>query len=64
MTYHVTLIDLGLEEIIEVPTKMTGILQVFSDVMPLELPKGLPLQHIMDHKIDLMLGTRLPAKAP
>ena len=39
-------------------------LQSFSDVMPAELPKRLPLKRVADHKIELGLNVELPTKAP
>lgn len=42
--------------------KVVGILQEFRKDMPLELPKGLPSQFALDHKIDLVIGMRPPAK--
>ena len=35
----------------------------FKDVTPLELPKKLLLRHVVDHKIELVLGIRSPTKA-
>ena len=33
-------------------------------MMPLELPKTLPSRHAVDHKIELVPGSKPPSKAP
>nr|XP_029117999.1 uncharacterized protein LOC114913497 [Elaeis guineensis] len=58
MTYVAALIDVGPDETAEVPKEVAEILQEFDDVMPSELPKGLPPRCAMDHKIDLHKSER------
>ena len=48
----------------EVPDLVVSILKEFKDVMPAKLPKELPPRRPIDHKIELMLGTKAPAQAP
>ena len=64
VTYLAALVDLDSDEATEVPMEVAAILQDFNDVMPPELPRGLPPRCAVDHKIDLIFGTRPSAKAP
>ncbi|KAL6319749.1 hypothetical protein AAG906_036807 [Vitis piasezkii] len=48
----------------EVPDSVVNILKEFKDVMSAELPKELPPRRPIDHKIELMPGTKAPAQAP
>ena len=48
----------------EVPDSVVKILKEFKDVMPAELPKELPPWGPIDHKIELLLGTKAPTQAP
>ncbi|RVW30894.1 Transposon Tf2-12 polyprotein [Vitis vinifera] len=48
----------------EVPDSVVSILKEFRDVMPAELPKELPPRRPIDHKIELMPGTKAPTQAP
>ena len=40
------------------------IIEQFDDVLTEELPKALPPQRAMDHKIQIALGRTSPTKAP
>ncbi|KAK3023895.1 hypothetical protein RJ639_044517 [Escallonia herrerae] len=46
------------------PKEVKVILNDFEDVMPDELPKKLPPIRAIDHEIELVAGTKLPARAP
>jgi hypothetical protein len=46
------------------PKCIKRVLDEFSDVMPEELPKELPLRRRVDHAIEVMPGVAPPAKAP
>ena len=48
----------------EVPDSVVKILKEFKDVMPVELPKKLPPRQSIDHKIELLPGTKAPTQAP
>ncbi|CAN1260507.1 Transposon Ty3-I Gag-Pol polyprotein [Linum perenne] len=48
----------------EVEAPINEVLEEFKDVMPPELPKELPPSRGVDHKIELEIGARPPAKAP
>ena len=48
----------------EVLDAMVGILKEFKDVMSTKLPKKLPPQQPIDHKIELLLGTKPFAQVP
>ena len=47
-----------------VPREIEGVLKAYEDVMPPELPKALPPKRSVDHKIELLPGSKPPAKAP
>ncbi|GAV59676.1 gag-asp_proteas domain-containing protein [Cephalotus follicularis] len=64
MTYLASLVEVKSEEAVAAPTEVVGLLEEFKDVMPLELPDGLPPRHGVDHKIELILGSKAPTKAP
>ena len=49
---------------VEVPNSVVKILKEFKDVMPAELPKELPSRRPIDHKIELLLGTKASTQAP
>ncbi|KAK3016037.1 hypothetical protein RJ639_005297 [Escallonia herrerae] len=46
------------------PVEVKVILNEFKDVMPDELPKKLPPRGAIDHEIELVPGTKPPARAP
>ena len=48
----------------EVPNSVVKILKEFRDVMPADLPKELPPRRPIDHKIELLPGTKASAQAP
>ena len=48
----------------EVLDLVVKILKEFRDVMSAELPKELPPRRPIDHKIELLPGTKAPAQAP
>lgn len=48
----------------EVPTPIIDVLQEFQDLIPEELPKGLPPRHKVDHRIELVTGVVPPARPP
>ena len=48
----------------EVPDSVVKILKEFKDVMLTKLPKELPPRRLIDHKIELLPGTKAPAQAP
>ncbi|KAA0033968.1 reverse transcriptase [Cucumis melo var. makuwa] len=45
-----------------VPVEIQEVMNEYVDVMPQELPKSLPPQRRIDHKIELVPGTKTPAK--
>ena len=47
----------------EVPDSVVEILKEFKDVMPVELPKKLLPRQPIDHKIELLPGTKPSAQA-
>ncbi|KAL0394955.1 UNVERIFIED_CONTAM: hypothetical protein Slati_4461700 [Sesamum latifolium] len=47
-----------------IPGVIKKLLKEFEDVMPDELPRKLPPKRAMDHEIELVLGTKPPARAP
>ncbi|XP_050374592.1 uncharacterized protein LOC126792152 [Argentina anserina] len=47
-----------------VPKEIMGILESYKYVMPSELPKELPPRRNVDHEIELLPGTKPPARAP
>ncbi|TXG51266.1 hypothetical protein EZV62_023790 [Acer yangbiense] len=49
---------------VEVPDEVGAVLDEFSDVMPAELPRELPLRRTTNHWIDLEIGIKPPAQAP
>ncbi|RVW49989.1 hypothetical protein CK203_082283 [Vitis vinifera] len=63
-TYVATLIEIKEGKSVEVPDSMVKILKEFKDVMLALLPKELPPQQPIDHKIELLPGTKLPTQAP
>ena len=64
MTYLATLIEMKQDKYVEVPDAVVGLLEEFADVMPLELPKTLPPRRVVDHRIELVPGSKPPSKAP
>ncbi|RVW60183.1 RNA-directed DNA polymerase-like [Vitis vinifera] len=63
-TYVAALIEIKEGQFVEVPDSVVKILKEFKDVMPAELPKELPPWGPIDHKIELLLGTKAPTQAP
>ncbi|KAH6775888.1 hypothetical protein C2S52_013449 [Perilla frutescens var. hirtella] len=48
----------------KIPEVVKKILREFEDTMPDELPKKLPPKRAIDHEIELVPGTKPPARAP
>ena len=48
----------------EIPEPLTIVLRSYADVMPEKLPPTLPPEREIDHEIELIPGTKPPAKAP
>ncbi|XP_070057532.1 uncharacterized protein [Nicotiana tomentosiformis] len=63
-TFLAAMVEVKSDVKVEVPDCVAPILSDFADVMPLELPKNLPPQRIIDHKIELLLGSMPPAQPP
>ena len=63
-TYVAALIEIKEGQSVEVPDLVIKILKEFRDVMPAELPKELPPRRPIDHKIELLPGTKAPTQAP
>ncbi|RVW96773.1 Retrovirus-related Pol polyprotein from transposon 17.6 [Vitis vinifera] len=63
-TYVVPLIEIKEGQSMEVPDSVVKILKEFKDVMPAELLKELPPRRPIDHKIELLLGTKASVQAP
>ena len=63
-TYVAALIEIKEGQSVEVPDSVVKILKEFIDVMHAELPKKLPPRRPIDHKIELMPGTKAPTQAP
>ncbi|RVX13375.1 Transposon Ty3-I Gag-Pol polyprotein [Vitis vinifera] len=59
-----TLIEIKEGQFVEVPDSVVKILKEFKNVMPAELPKELPPRGPIDHKIELLPGTKAPTQAP
>ena len=64
MTYLAVMIEVKWDKFVEVLDAVAGLLEEFVDVMPLELSKTLPLRRAIDHKIELIPGSKPPSKAP
>ncbi|KAL2240154.1 UNVERIFIED_CONTAM: RNA-directed DNA polymerase [Sesamum indicum] len=47
-----------------IPGEIKKLLREFEDVMPDELPRKLPLKMAVDHEIELVPGTKPPARVP
>ena len=61
MTYLATMIEVKQDKFVEDPDAVARLLEEFGDVMPLELPKTFPPRRVVDHKIELVLGTKPPS---
>ena len=64
MTYLAALIEMKQDKYVEVPDAVAGLLGEFVDVMPPELSKTLPPRRVVDHRIELVPGSKPPSKAP
>ncbi|GAV83657.1 gag-asp_proteas domain-containing protein [Cephalotus follicularis] len=51
MTYLPSLVEVKSKEEVVAPTEVVELLEEFKDIMPLELPDGLPPRRRVDHKI-------------
>ncbi|KAL2232453.1 UNVERIFIED_CONTAM: hypothetical protein Sindi_1425300 [Sesamum indicum] len=64
-SYLCTLRFEEMEEVLgPIPGGIKRLLREFEDVMPDELPRKLPPKRAVDHEIELVPGTRPPARAP
>lgn len=50
-------------EVVPIPMEAAKILEEYVDIMPNELPDGLPLMRDIQHHIDIILGAYLPNQA-
>ncbi|XP_070041280.1 uncharacterized protein [Nicotiana tomentosiformis] len=63
-TYLAALVEVKPDVHIEVPDCVADFLKKFKPVMPPELPRDLPLRREIDHRIELIPGSLLPARPP
>lgn len=65
-TYLVPIYAMELEELVDstILEQVEAFLNEFGDAMPEELPKGLLPRWAVDHKIELITGTKPPTRAP
>lgn len=63
-SYLCTLRFEEMEESGPIPDVVKHLLEEFEDVMPPELPPRLPPKRSVDHEIELLPGTKPPARAP
>ncbi|KAH7836343.1 hypothetical protein Vadar_000105 [Vaccinium darrowii] len=61
-TYLAALVEIKPDVLVEVPDEVAGLLKEFSDVMPLELLKSLPLTCATDHKIGIWENAKTDAE--
>lgn len=59
-TYVVAFVGMKLNQFMEGPDQITKVLEDFTDIIPLQLPKSL-LRRAYDHKLELKLGAKPPA---
>jgi hypothetical protein len=59
-----TIVDEKVDYCGEVPKEIASVLQQFEDVRPPQLPKKLPPRRAIDHRIELVPGTKPPSQAP
>jgi len=59
-----TIVDKKVDYCGEVPKEIASVLQQFEDVMPPQLPKKLRPRRTIDHRIELVPGTKPPSQAP
>ncbi|XP_071704897.1 uncharacterized protein [Rutidosis leptorrhynchoides] len=52
----------GNQEVTEVPSQMQPLLTEFRDILPDEIPPGLPLMRNIQHCIDFVPGSTIPNK--
>ena len=64
MTYLAIMIEVKQDKFVEDPDAVARLLEEFGDVMPPKLPKTFPPRRVVDHKIELVLGSKPPSKAP
>ena len=65
ITYLAAMIDVKQDKFVEVlPNVVAGLLEEFFYVMPLELPKTISPRRVADQKIELVLSSKPPWKAP
>ena len=63
-TYLAALVEIHQGHDAEVLDSVAGILKELRDIMPSELPKELPPQRPIDHKIELLPWAKPPAQVP
>lgn len=64
LTYLAVMVEVQPDRVVAIPDTMRGLLEQYADVMPKELPDGLPPKREIEHRIELEPGARAPAKAP
>ena len=63
ITYLAAMIKVKQDNFVEVPDVIVGLLEELVDVMPSKLPKSFPPRRAVNHKINLVLGSKLPSKS-
>lgn len=58
------MVEVQPDRVIEVPDSMVELLDKFANVMPTNLLDGFPLVRLVEHHIELVLGTKALAYAP
>ncbi|TXG51501.1 hypothetical protein EZV62_024025 [Acer yangbiense] len=64
MTYMAMLVQIKHDVMVDVPNEIEAVLEEFSDVMPAELPRELPLRRTTGHRIDQEAGAKPSTQTP
>jgi hypothetical protein len=62
--FYALIVQKGFVEDIPIPTEVAKLLEEYVDVIPNELPDGLPPKRDIQHHIDLIPGSYLPIRKP
>ena len=64
MTNLATLIEMKQDKYVEVPDDVAGLLGKYANVMPPKLPKTFPPRRVVNHRFELVPGSKPHSKAP